>query len=47
MIYLHVITGNALAFKGAMAAWGRKAGFFFAATRIPGPPGRSSGALGF
>jgi hypothetical protein len=29
MIYLHVITGNALAFKGAMAAWGRKAGFFF------------------
>jgi len=29
MIYLHGITGNALAFKGAMAAWGRKAGFFF------------------
>lgn len=29
MIYLHFITGNALAFKGAMAAWGRKAGFFF------------------
>jgi len=29
MIYLQVITGNALAFKGAMAAWGRKAGFFF------------------
>ena len=29
MLYLHVITGNALAFKGAMAAWGRKAGFFF------------------
>ena len=29
MVYLHVITGNALAFKGAMAAWGRKAGFFF------------------
>ena len=29
MIYLHLITGNALAFKGAMAAWGRKAGFFF------------------
>jgi hypothetical protein len=29
MIYLHVITGNALAFKGAQAAWGRKAGFFF------------------
>ena len=29
MIYLHVITGNAFAFKDAMAAWGRKAGFFF------------------
>jgi hypothetical protein len=29
MIYLHAITGNAFAFKGAMAAWGRKAGFFF------------------
>jgi hypothetical protein len=29
MIYLQVITGNALAFKDAMAAWGRKAGFFF------------------
>jgi hypothetical protein len=29
MVYLHVITGNALAFKDAMAAWGRKAGFFF------------------
>ncbi|HEV7476009.1 MAG TPA: mannosyltransferase family protein [Pyrinomonadaceae bacterium] len=29
MIYLHRVTGNALAFKGAMAAWGRKAGFFF------------------
>jgi len=29
MIYLHAITGNALAFKDAMAAWGRKAGFFF------------------
>jgi len=29
MVYLQVITGNALAFKGAMAAWGRKAGFFF------------------
>jgi hypothetical protein len=29
MVYLHVITGNAFAFKGAMAAWGRKAGFFF------------------
>jgi hypothetical protein len=28
MIYLHVITGNAFAFKDAMAAWGRKAGFF-------------------
>jgi hypothetical protein len=29
MTYLHFVTGNALAFKGAMAAWGRKAGFFF------------------
>lgn len=29
MIYLHFLTGNAFAFKGAMAAWGRKAGFFF------------------
>ena len=29
MIYLYVITGNALAFKGAQAAWGRKLGFFF------------------
>ncbi|HEV7798754.1 MAG TPA: mannosyltransferase family protein [Pyrinomonadaceae bacterium] len=29
MIYLHRITGDAFAFKGAMAAWGRKAGFFF------------------
>ena len=29
MIYLYVITGNALAFKDSMAAWGRKAGFFF------------------
>lgn len=29
MVYLQVITGNAFAFKGAMAAWGRKAGFFF------------------
>lgn len=29
MIYLHRITGNAFAFKGAMAAWGRQAGFFF------------------
>lgn len=28
MIYLHRITGNPLAFKGAMAAWGRKAGLF-------------------
>lgn len=28
MVYLHVITGNAFAFKGAMAAWGRKPGFF-------------------
>jgi hypothetical protein len=26
MIYLRVTTGNALAFKGAMAAWGRKTG---------------------
>ena len=29
MIYLRSITGNAFAFKDAMAAWGRKAGFFF------------------
>jgi hypothetical protein len=29
MLYLHVITGNAFAFKGAMTAWGRKAGLFF------------------
>jgi hypothetical protein len=29
MIYLKMTTGNALAFKGAMAAWGRQAGFFF------------------
>lgn len=29
MIYLHWLTGNAFAFKGAMAAWGRQAGFFF------------------
>jgi hypothetical protein len=29
MIYLHQVTGNALAFKSAMAAWGRKTGFFF------------------
>ena len=29
MIYLRAITGNALAFKGAQAAWGRKLGFFF------------------
>jgi hypothetical protein len=29
MIYLHWVTGNAFAFKGAMAAWGRQAGFFF------------------
>jgi hypothetical protein len=28
MIYLHAITGNALAFKGALAAWGRTTGFF-------------------
>jgi len=28
MIYLKVITGNPLAFAGAMAAWGREAGFF-------------------
>ncbi len=28
MVYLHFLTGNALAFKGAMAAWGRKAGLF-------------------
>ena len=28
MIYLHFLTGNAFAFKGAMAAWGRKAGLF-------------------
>jgi len=28
MVYLHFLTGNALAFKGAMAAWGRQAGFF-------------------
>jgi Gpi18-like mannosyltransferase len=28
MIHLHVITGNALAFKGALAAWGRAPGFF-------------------
>jgi hypothetical protein len=29
MVYLRSITGNAFAFKDAMAAWGRKAGFFF------------------
>lgn len=29
MLYLRSITGNAFAFKDAMAAWGRKAGFFF------------------
>ncbi len=29
MIYLRAITGNALAFQGAQAAWGRKLGFFF------------------
>ena len=28
MVYLHFLTGNAFAFKGAMAAWGRKAGLF-------------------
>lgn len=28
MVYLHIITGNAFAFKDAMAAWGRKAGLF-------------------
>jgi hypothetical protein len=28
MIYLQTITGNALAFKGALAAWGRTTGFF-------------------
>ncbi len=28
MIYLHAITGNALAFKDALAAWGRTTGFF-------------------
>jgi Gpi18-like mannosyltransferase len=28
MLYLHAITGNALAFKGAMTAWGRSTGFF-------------------
>jgi Mannosyltransferase (PIG-V) len=28
MIYLRVITGNAFAFRDAMAAWGRKAGLF-------------------
>jgi Gpi18-like mannosyltransferase len=28
MVYLHFITGNAFAFQGAMAAWGRKAGLF-------------------
>ncbi len=30
MVYLHFLTGNAFAFKGAMAAWGREAGLFFA-----------------
>jgi Gpi18-like mannosyltransferase len=29
MIYLYALTGNALAFNGAQAAWGRKAGFFY------------------
>jgi Gpi18-like mannosyltransferase len=28
MVYLQATTGNAFAFKDAMAAWGRKAGFF-------------------
>ncbi len=28
MIYLYAITGNAFAFRDAMTAWGRKAGFF-------------------
>jgi Gpi18-like mannosyltransferase len=28
MIYLYAITGNALAFKGALVAWGRTTGFF-------------------
>lgn len=28
MIYLKLVTGNAFAFKGAMAAWGRQGGFF-------------------
>lgn len=28
MIYLRAITGNALAFKGALSAWGRTSGFF-------------------
>jgi hypothetical protein len=30
MVYLHFLTGNAFAFKGAMAAWGREAGLFYA-----------------
>jgi Gpi18-like mannosyltransferase len=29
MIYLYALTGNALAFNGAQAAWGRKAGIFY------------------
>jgi hypothetical protein len=28
MLYLHAVTGNALAFKDALAAWGRRPGFF-------------------
>ncbi len=28
MVYLSALTGNALAFKGALAAWGRTTGFF-------------------
>lgn len=28
MLYLYAITGNAFAFKDAMSAWGREAGFF-------------------
>jgi Gpi18-like mannosyltransferase len=28
MLYLHVITGNAFAFKDVLAAWGRTSGFF-------------------
>ena len=28
MLHLHALTGNALAFKGALTAWGRTTGFF-------------------